>query len=212
MDKFLTVLKKLIGEEEVTEAKILKLKNLPDEAITTLTESLEQIAEFKDDYPQPLLQSVQSITKLATIDTPEMEVKEIDFIGELTDVEKAGARLNKATVGQLKKIKEIITKVLGDLEDTAKGDHEDLPDDVVAKLAKLDKIEKETEEAKKIAATKKEKALQEKIEKLESDIEILKKQPKTKATKQGLNPDEDPDDEGKLEKSEKTLWPSIVND
>ena len=215
VDKFLKILKKLIGETEVTGAHIEKLKKLPEEAVTTLTESLEQIAEFQDDYPAPLLQSVQNITKLATIDTPETEVKEVDFIDELTDVKKAGARLSKATVTQLKKIKDIIVKILGDLEKSATGEHNDLPEDVVEKLARLDKIEKDATEKAATDATEKEAALQKKIEKMETEIETLKKQPKTKAIKTGLNPDEtaEVDEEGKpVKKSDRALWPSIVNE
>jgi len=215
MDKLLSVLKKLIGEEDVTDAKIEKLKNLSDEAVTNLTESLEQLAEFKDDYPPPTLAAVQAITKLSTIDAPEAkEAKEVDFIDEMSDVTKAGARLNKATITQLKKIKDVIAKILGDLEGVAKGDHKDLPDDVVTKLAELEQIKKADAEKKE---SEKDTAILDELKKVNTRLETLEKKPTSKAVKKGLDTDEpiedneEGDKKGKVKKSDQELWPSLVN-
>jgi len=204
MDKLLEVLKKILGDEEINDTSIEKIKALPEENVENLRKALDEIEGFQENFPPALDEAFLSLAKSATYDYPVKESEaELDF----EDVKKAGASLSKATVAQLKKIQEIIEKLIGEKTKKFKkeGSEEEIeiPEDIQKRLDKLDKIEKEAKEkAEKEAKEKAEKEEKEKAELLKR-IEKLEKKRGTKKSIDGQ--DDDAGDEG----DEEDKFPSI---
>jgi len=201
MDKLLEVLKKMLGDEEINDKSIEKMKGIPEDKIEGLRKALEEIEGFKENFPPALDEAILSLTKSAVYDYP---VKETEF--DFEDVAKAGASLSKATVAQLKKIQEIIERLVG--EKTEKfikkdGDKEiEIPAEIQARLEKLEKLEKaEQERVEKEATVKAEKDKEEKEELLKR----VEKLEKTKGTKKSIDGHDDAGDDN----DEKDDFPSI---
>ena len=201
MNELLEVLKKILGDEEIDDNSIEKIKGLPKDSIETIGKALDEIEGYKGNYPPALDEAIQSLAKSAVYDYP---VKESEF--DFEDVAKAGASLSKATVAQLKKIQDIIEKLVG--EKTEKfnkkdGDKEiEIPAEVQARLDKLEKLEKaEKERVEKEATVKAEKDKEEKEELLKR----VEKLEKTKGTKKSIDGHDDAGDDN----DEKDDFPSI---
>jgi predicted RecB family endonuclease len=169
--------------EAELEVSLAKAKELSQEAANAIKGALNMLSKFKDELPDPLLEAVKVLGKFASYGYPAKKAVDPDI-----DVEKVGARLSKATLEQLKTIKDVIEKFLGEgpnmkkvkamLEDligkaeVIKGSN--LPPEVAAKLARLDELEaKEKDEIKKAADKERDdlkatvKTLTDKVEKLE---------------------------------------------
>jgi len=202
MDKLLEVLKKILGDEEINDTSIEKIKGLPEENIESLRKALDEIEGYQENFPPALDEAFLSLAKSATYDYPVKE-SELDF----EDVKKAGASLSKATVAQLKKIQDIIEKLIGEKTKKLKkkdGEEEiEIPEDIQKRLDKLDKIEKEAKEkAEKEAKEKAEKEEKEKAELLKR-IEKLEKKRGTKKSIDGQ------DDDAGDDNDEEDPFPSI---
>ena len=210
MKKFKEILAKFFGDE-IKEEDIKKAEGIEEDAQKALGDALETIDEYRDDYTPDVHGAILKIAKAAV--TPKEKVEEPDFVADLINTEKAGARLSKATIAQLKKIGEIVAAMIGAAEKAiGKGEGDDDPE-LVAKLEKLAAFEA----AEKL---EKQKIADKKIDDLTADIEDLKKQLKKKPTKKGLESDEEneeeKDDSDKIKKKdgdkEEFQWTSLTSE
>jgi len=203
MEKLLEVLKKILGDEEIDDNSIEKIKGLPEDKVEDIRKALEEIEGFQENFPPALDEAFLSLTKSATYDYP---VKESEF--DFEDVAKAGASLSKATVAQLKKIQDIIEKLVGEKTEKfnkkdSDGKEIEIPAEIQARLDKLEKLEKaEQERVEKEATVKAEKDKEEKEELLKR----VEKLEKTKGTKKSIDGhDKDASDDN----DEEDPFPSI---
>ena len=202
MDKLLEVLKKILGDDEISNDSIEKIKGIPEDKIEGIRKALDEIEGYQENFPPALDEAFLSLAKSAVYDYPVKE-SELDF----EDIEKAGASLSKATVAQLRKIQEIIEKLVGEKTKKLKKNDKDefeIPEDIQAKLDKLEKLEKaEKEKEEKDATEKVEKAEKEKEELLKR-VEKLEKKKGTKKSIDGQGNDDAGDDN-----DEEDPYPSI---
>ena len=213
MEKLITLLKDLLGEDTVTNEMTELLKAHSEETIVEITKSLETLSGYDGDFPGEIVDSLTSLAKFATIGYPvaKKEEEAEETIEDL--IEKAGSKFSKATEAQLIKIKEAIDKLLATKEDEVKklaGD-EKLSPEVIAKLAKLKELEEKEAEALRKAADEKEKAKETEIEdmkkkqdKLQEKIDELELKTKKRGVKKGLT-----DEEELAEETDEDLWPSL---
>lgn len=206
MEKFIELIKDFMAESEIELKKeeIEKIKELDPEKAKELGKAIEALNEYKEGWPNDLIDAVTTLTKNSAYDYPEKETdKEFD-VKEF--IEKAGQRLSKATIEQLKKALTIIQGLIGEREEKVKKKHKDLPDDVVAELEEAQLLKqkfKEIEEAKKADEKKKS---EERIQKLEKEIEDLKKGDRTSIESQDTDDD---DGDNKDVKKKKESWPTL---
>jgi len=218
MKKFLEILKNFFGDE-LEDEDIKKAEGIEEDAQKALGDALETIDEYRDDYTPDVLAAILKVSKAAV--TPEEEVEEPDFVAELTDVEKAGARLSKATIAQLKKIVEIAGNMLAASEKKLgkkKDDENEYTPEVIAALEKLEAYETAEVEAEKQALLDAKSETDKKLDAMAKEIEKLKKQ---KPVKKGLESDDDeltPEEIAAAEKlkkkggdQEEAQWPSLCN-
>lgn len=205
LKEFKELLKSFYGEDELEEDLLKKAEGLDEKTIKAQNEALEMIIKYSDALPPELLKSIQVFTKAANFPeaTKENEFTNENFIAELIDVDKAGSRLSKATLAQLKKAIEILQGLATSVQKGATGDHKDLPDEVVEKLALLDRLQKAEAEKEKQAQLEKEKKLNETIEELTKKVDKLTKE---KGKSQGLPEEEiekeDEDEKNKIRKKD----------
>lgn len=212
-DELIELLKQFVpDDEELTEDDISKAEEMSDEAKKALTGALNILNKYKGDFPPAVLDAIKTLTKFASYGKyPAKKSAEIDddvFLKELVDVSKAGAKLSKATIEQLKKIKAVIDEMIGAREKDIKKDHQNLPDDVVSELEQLrrfkaDTQDKENERIKKDQDDK-EKVRDDKIAELEKELKELKKKKPVKKSKDGQDDPAGGDDD-----DDKTKWPSL---
>ena len=178
MEELIKILKTLLGEDAISDDQVKKIQALPEEQATMLKGALEKIGSYEDvDYPEEYEGAFNDIVKLAAFDYPASEPTNDDIL----DVEKAGAALSKATLAQLRKIGDLIAKLIGDKEDTHKAaDGEKLSDETLAKLEKLDELEKAEAEALKKTDDDEKKALTDKLEELTKTVEGSEKRSRSK--------------------------------
>lgn len=220
MDPELIALFKSIGMEDPTEQEIAKAKELSAEATKAIKGALNILSKYKDDMPPDVLTAIKTLTKYASYGYPEKKESE-----ELSKeaIEKIGARLSKATLEELQKIKGLLdgvdTKALRKVQDlinelikgaTVEKKYDALPEDVRKRLAKLDSIE-EADEAEK---AKLEKADKEKIDGLVKGLDDFKKEFSEKLDKlakaRGFKKSLDGQEDVNLKKEEEgDLWPSL---
>lgn len=199
MEELLKVLKKLLGEETIDEKTVEKMKGLPEDKTEDIRKALEEIEGYQENFPPKLDEAFLSLAKAATYDYPTGGA-ELDF----EDIEKAGAALSKATIEQLRKIGDIIKKLIGEKAEKFKDkDGKDLPEDIVKKLERADELEKAEKE--RIEKEKQEKEEAEKQEK-EDMKKRLEKLEKNKGIKKSIEGQEDTD-AGGGDEGEK--WPSL---
>ena len=194
MDEFIKILKQWFGEDVLTDEEIAKAKGLPAETVEAAKGALGNLIQYKDDYPDDYLDALNIVIKGAVIEREIAAPAAAD--DDKLDVEKAGAKFSKATMAQLKRMKEIIDKLLAAKEDFGKGEgDEKLSDETTAKLEELDAYKrKEKEDLEKATADEKKKE-QERLEKLESEIADLKKKRGVKKGIEGQEGDEEDDDD-----------------
>jgi len=172
MDELLKALQTFLGADVVTAEAVTKAE-LTEEQMAEIKSAVAVLAKYKADFPDDVLAAVQTLTKSAFPARTD----------EPFNVEKVGAKLSKATVEDLRKIRDILNGLLPDLEAEAKKKSADggadpyagLAPEVAARLKRLDEIEKAEAEAVRKAASDKEKALTDKVTKLEAEIDLLKK-------------------------------------
>jgi len=201
------ILKDFLGEDtELSEDELQKAKDLSDKAAKAISSALNMLNKYKDDMPSDVLNAIKTLSKYASYGYPAKKAEEVDILEDLTDVEKAGARLSKATIEQLKKIAEIINNLVGTAEEKVKkavGDVDtgNLPDHIVAKLEKLQRIE-EAEELKK--QQEKDKVITDLLGEVKKQGDLIKKLAKGEPISKQLDDDpEDPDEEKEKEKVKK---------
>jgi len=191
MEELLKILKKILGDETIDDSSVEKIKALPEDKVDEIRKALEEVEGYRDAFGPTLDEAFLSLAKSATYDYPEKE-----SILDFEDVEKAGASLSKATIAQLKKIQEIIVKLIGEKTEKFKGeDGKKLPDEIVKRLERLDELEKADKERVKKEAEEEQKQKDEDIENLKKDVEDLKKVKGTKKSIEGQDKDADDDDE-----------------
>ncbi|HZX10453.1 MAG TPA: hypothetical protein VFG01_05840 [Acidobacteriota bacterium] len=202
-------LKKFMEDEEIKEAleededilaMLEKAEKLPKNAMTALKGAYKTLSKYKDDFTSELKKALKTISKYVSYGYPEKsdteKVAKFD-VENLTEkaIEKAGRALSKATVAQLKKMREMLDKLIGDKEKKEKADGLDkIPEDVKKKLDDYEKLKKEKEDEEK-----------ERTEKLEEENAKLKKK---LAKKKSIDDQDDEDDED-VEKDEGDKWPSL---
>lgn len=192
MDEFIKILKQWFGEDVLTDEEIAKAKELPTEIVKAAKSALESLSEHKDVYPDNYLDALNVVVKGALIERKITVTDETEF-----DIEKlTEEQFSKATLKQLKKLKEIVDGLLTAKEDTTKSkDGEKLSDEMVAKLEELEEYKRKEKEATEKAATEEKEKEQERLKKLESEIEELKKKRGVKKGIEGQEGDKEDGDE-----------------
>jgi len=164
-------LKKSIEEEKKTEKK----EKLTEEAINAIKGALNILNKYKDDFPKELKDAVKVLAEFVAkypypYPYPEKTKKsegEGNLIDDLTDVEKAGRKLSKATIEQLKKAIEILQKLIEEREEEAGVKKQDKEGQKFEEI--LEKMSLFSEEVKKSI-----KSLEERIEEIEKKTAIKK--------------------------------------
>lgn len=210
MKKFLEILKSFFGED-LKEEEIAKAQGIEEDAQTELGDAITVLTDYRDDFPPDVLTALVTVTKTAV--TPEEKIEEPDFVAELTSVDKAGARLSKATIAQLKKMGEIIAGMLGAAEKALKkgtGEEGELTPEITAQLEELATYKAADADLKKQKAETEKKEVDDKIAELTTEIEKLKKKKPTKKSLDGQGEEEDEDPDNKTGDEEEFQWTSLV--
>lgn len=226
MKKLIEILKSLFGED-LKDEEIAKAKGIKEDALDARTEHLETISEFFDDFPPDSQPAILAISKeYAFPEVIEKKVEEkIDFLAELLDVKKAGARLSKATMAQLKKIYDTIAGMmkvgeekLGKSTDGDKVSAEMLELREQVKIYKDAETEREKEE--KAAMKKTTDEANARAEKAEKDLKkALDPAQRNSIVSQDGDDDDDVDADGNVKKKvakgadgqEVYVWGSLVS-
>lgn len=218
--EFIEALKKFMADDEdkvdeaLTKEEVVKIEKLGKEEVEELKSAIDELNDYNvRDIPDDALKAIRILAKQASLGHPPAKVEEIKFLDELLNVEKAGARFSKATVDQLKKVRDMISKLIGDKENTVNKRHKDLPDDVKAELVELERLREEDKARLEKQEKEKDKAAEERIEKLEEkleksveEIEDLKKK---KGKKQSIDGQKDDEIKKGADDDDKDNWPSI---
>lgn len=184
MEKFIELLKALHGDEEITAELIKGMEDMPADQVTELESALSVVNDYRKLYPDEILDAIKVLSKHASYGRTGGTGEELtledatEFV--VDELGKAGRKVSKETKAKLLKIMSLIKEIVGDETDDPKkksldlDKYENLPDEIKAKLLKLEKMEKEQEDA----AKKKEKEERE-LEKAQlkqalADIEMLK--------------------------------------
>jgi hypothetical protein len=211
MKKFLEILKSFFGDE-LKEEDITKAKEIEEDTQETIGDALTLFDEYHDDFPPDALDALKTVVKMAI--TPAEKVKEPDFVAELTNLEKAGARLSKATIAQLKKIGEIVAAMVGAAEKAlgkSTDDEDELSPEMLEKLEKLKAYEDAEAELKKQKAEDYKKDTDKKIEDLEKKIEKIEKKKPVKKGLEGQESDDDDDDDDDDNDKKEFQWKSLTS-
>ena len=198
--------------EAELELSLAKAKELSEAAAKAIKGALNILSKFKDELPDPVLEAVKVLGKFASYGYPEKKAAEPDV-----DVEKVGARLSKATLEQLKSIKDVIEKFLGEgpnmkkvkamLEDLiGKAEvikQSGLSPEVVAQLAELDKLRAEKADELKKQDDKEKSDLKELLKKTQDRLDKLEKSKGKSAQAKDGDDDQDADDDKSKDKLEK---------
>jgi gamma-glutamylcysteine synthetase len=201
MDELFKTLQSFLGADVVKEDELKKVP-LSEEQAAEIQAAVATLAKYKADFPDDILAAVQSLAKAAVLRAPLPEV-------EVT-IEKIGARLSKATLEDLKKIKELLDKLIPaeeakDEEKTKK--YAGVDPAVAARLAKLDTMEKAENERIQKAAADKEASLTATLKKLQDEVEALKK---VKGVSLQKKAEAEPEAEALKKKDDVFGWPSLA--
>jgi hypothetical protein len=221
MKTIINLLKSVLGEEGLTAEEITKAEAaiMPEGTAEAVGGALAVVDQYKNTFPEAVEAAVQTLIKSAVLGyQPEGEAS----------IEKVGARLSKATLEEVKKIRECIDSTLGGVkalkqakaiadgligdgvpDDKEKSDkYAGLPPEVRARLEKLDDIEAQAAEDLKKAADKRVTDLEEAVKAQKAEIEALKK---TKGISKAAKGQGDADDEGVAKKDEPYPWTSLTS-
>lgn len=202
MDELIEQMKTFLGEDAMTKKVIEKMKELPDKKVEEFKKSLDDLEPYRENFPTSVGEAVNTLLKSASFEYPE--IKTVEGLDVEDIIEKKGASFSKATVEQLKKIVDIITKLIG--EKTQKGkDGKELSSDVQAQLDELVVLKRAEKERKEKEELKKEEKAEERIKGLEAEIEKIKE---TKGIKKSIDGQDNDDDAGD-DDEEEDKYPSI---
>jgi len=134
------ILKDMLGPDtELSDDEVKKAKELTEDAAKAIAGALKILNKYKDDMPDDVLAAIKTLAKYASYGYPAKKSADVDFVVELTDIEKAGARLSKATIEELKKAIEILRGIIGEREENLKKgasiDLDKLPPELKATFA-----------------------------------------------------------------------------
>lgn len=166
MEKFIELLKKFIGEDNLSEEDIAKAKALPEKEVKALGDALNSLSPYWEDVPPELSDAVNAILKNSLKEPKAAEEKELTIDEFIT---KAGARFSKATIEKIKKAIAMLEGLVTTKEGDVKKEHKDLPADVVAKLEELERRKEADIEAVKKTEAKEKDELLDRVKKLEKD-------------------------------------------
>jgi len=209
MKELIEILKKFMADDEekvdeaLTTEEIASIEKLDGDTAKELHDALEILVGYQmSDIPDDALGAIRTFAKQASCGHLPVEIEKIDFLAELTDVKKAGARFSKATVEQLKKVRDMLTTLIGDREKAVNKGHKELPDDVKAELEVLATLRRENDERIEKEQIKKDEAAEERIQKLEDKLKEQDEEIETLKKKKGVKKSIDShiDDKKKVEK------------
>jgi hypothetical protein len=212
MDELITLLKTKLGEDAISDDQTAKIQALSEDKATILKAALEKVGSYDDvNFPEDLEGALDDIIKLAAFEYPVPVPAEFD----IEDIEKAGKTLSKATISQLRKIKELVEGLIGDKEKKTKGaDGEKLSDETLAKLEKLEKLEAAEDEALKKTEDDEKKKLRDELDELKTTVEKLGKKKPVKKGLEGQTGEGGGDDDSEEDiKKGKDIgeWPSLIS-
>lgn len=207
MDELIKLLKSICGDSEITEEVIALAKALTPEAAKAIKEALSTLNSYSEAFDDAAKAALKTLARYSSYGYP---AKKADDSDELP-IEKVGARLSKATMEELKKLKEILVKVAGEAKGLAKakdiieallGDaivtekYADMPEPVRNRLRKLDALEaKEKDDIQKSDLADKVKGLVGEVTKpLQDRIDTLEKTKGISKAVKGQGTDDDKDD------------------
>ena len=223
MKELVDILKKFMTDDEdkvdeaLTKEEIESIEKLDGDTAKELKDALDILVGYQfSDIPDDALTSIRTFAKQASCGHPPTKIEKVDFLAEITDVKKAGARFSKATVAQLTKVRDMLNTLIGDKEKTVTKGHKDLPDNVKAELEELATLRVENKERIEKEQIKKDEAAEGRIKKLENDlkesIEKIEALEKKKGVKKSIDNHVDDKDKKKIEKDvedDEDKWPSI---
>ncbi|NVM21425.1 MAG: hypothetical protein HWN68_06560 [Desulfobacterales bacterium] len=201
MEEFVELLKSFLGEDEITDEDIEKANKVPEAALKAIKGAVNILNKYKADFPPEILNALKTLTKYAAYGYPSKRVEKVD-LSDLLDVEKAGAKLSKATVEELKKVLKIIESIIGEREKEVKKTYGELPADVVAQLEEL-RAMKEEKKTKNIEKARDE--FKKEILDAVGDL-VAKEVKKEKPVKKSITGQEGGDDNG----GKKGDFPSVA--
>lgn len=213
MEKWLKILKSFLGAEEeeseyeLEETDIAKAKELPESAIKAIAGALNILNKYKDVFPPDVTNAMKTLAKYAAYAYPakKAEMTDEEFVAEV--VEKAGSKFSKATLEQLKLIKEAIDKLLDSKWTLSKKKYGDISDELRLQLEELERMKKA--EADRLQKEK-EAAELKKTEEFEELKKRLDKLEKKKPTSKQIKEKEDGDPEEEIKKKAIPEWPSLT--
>lgn len=174
-----------IGEDELTDDEIEKFekaeKKMSSKAIKALKGALNVLKKFKEEFPDDVMESINTLAKYAIFAPPASVKKkeDEDEDEDEQDLEKAGAKLSKATMELIKSVVE-------------KGKP---LDKAIKALAAL--VQKDSGKSAELLV------IEEKMEELSEKLDkALKKKKKTKKEKKEEDEDEDEDEEDEKDEDE----------
>ncbi len=203
------ILKDMLGPDtELSDDEVKKAKELTEDAAKAIAGALKILNKYKDDMPDDVLGAIKTLAKYASYGYPaKKSADEVDFVAELTDVEKAGARLSKATIEELKKAIEILRGIIGEREENLKKgasiDLNKLPPELKARLERLQRWEEDQIRKQKEAEEREREELKKKIQELTDTVKKLARgEPVSKQLDDDDDDDQGSDDEKPLTKAE----------
>lgn len=226
MDEFNILYKSLFGRD-LTEVELAKAKELPEDALKAVKAAAKTLDKYKEDFGADLKGALETLVKYSSYGYPAKKSDEDvskEMIAELTDVEKAGKRLSKATRDQLEKMVEILKSLLK--EDDLSLDKTGLEKltkehpELAAELLRLRKLDADVRKSAADAAEKKreEDLIAKALKKVEEEFALERLH---KSSLDVDDPNRDKDEpksplgsteyQEKLKKSGRSvLWPSLV--
>lgn len=208
MKELIEIMKSLLGDE-LTDEEIEEFQKaeLSDNALKAIKSAAKTLDKYKEDLPADVKAALKTLMKYASYGYPPKGEKSVEKAVEvmLTDLEKAGAKLSKATIAELNKIIDICKKLVNQKTDDVKKQYKDLPPEVVAELAEARLLKQKVEDEEKARREKEDKDWREKIEKT---LEAISKGERTSIVGQDTDEDED-DEEMKKGKKEKEMFPTL---
>lgn len=182
MDELIELLKSIYGDE-ITDEAIAKAAELPKENLSAIKGALNLLNKYLDGMPEDVKSAIKTLGKYASYGYPAAKVEK----GEELTLEKVGAKLSKATMEELKKLRDILAKAFEEGKGLKKaheiltallGNAEVEKNSDPAIQAKLEKLalyeEQEKLDLEKSEKTK-EDAKEARIKKLEDELVELKK-------------------------------------
>lgn len=209
-EKILKAFKGLFGEDSLEEKDHEIIKSMSDERGEAIHGALDAISSYEiSEFPEDIQDGILTLAKFAALDPVEKTIeKEAEITADMF-IEKAGAVFSKANLEKLRKMKEMIDSIIGDKEKVEKDAGEDkIPEEVKAKLRKLEEIEEKEKERIRVEKEKEKADLQKTISDLQKKVEKLEK---GDPSRQSLTEEDETVEDGETKdvKKNTSKWPSI---